>query len=452
MAKKSKKLFEDDIDLEEESSGAFLVNSADSDYSQIQEEIKKDSDIDLKTISSEIEKKEVKKTHYKKSKKSKNKLISDSDGKEEVKLDEDDDEYEKEEDLSLLTPYEKFLRVIESKLARVSDGEIAEIITFDRNMEPMLKYEKSTLILRQMNYLRPGDIILHVNRYGKYSVRRVIKIKDDEIYVLGDKENRYTLISKNDILAKVVAKIDGTKYYSFTLKRQSKKLASYKIKSAPVRTMGRIVAATDEDLMYLQEQEMIKLKAEEKARSEFEALKVQSDKMTSLNSSEISSFATKVDDAEGLSAEFNANTSIAKDVSSNDSSEIAGFQTNDVVSGGESLSFENDKRDDSISKKDKKTDIDLSFYIDKKKKGKAAKIKGTPVPPAADFEIKQTKDTFFSTSTTIEDDVIFGNKIEEEKTESIYKNVIKTDVAPEINKEPEVIKFDDDLPPIDFTK
>lgn len=253
---------------------------------------------------------------------------------EPAKKDSDDDDDEDEDVTSLKqTSYDLFIKGLENALARVDEGEIAEINAFDKNMNPTLKLDKTRVLLRQINYIRVGDVMLHNTRYGKYSLRRVIKIKDDEFYLLGDAENRYTIVKRENLLAKVVAKIDGNKYFSFNASLAKKKIGQGKVKNAGIRTLGRIVTATDEDLNYLHEQEALAVEAENKVQGEAVAKLVQNDKMESLDDSAKMTFSTKIDETKGLDQEVDANATVASKQEKQDEFTPSGFSTavsNDV--------------------------------------------------------------------------------------------------------------------------
>lgn len=482
MAKKNKKLFEDDVDLDSENIEMAILSTDVGDNDMTAElELAKSNELDKlvnkiesapienesldKVLLNKADKPDKSKQRYKKSKKNSNNIfLKTIDETEQNNKVDDEDEWEDEEDLSKLEPYDAFVKTLDSKLARIEDGEISEIITFDKNMEPILKYNYSSLVLRELNYLRPGDIILHNTRYNKYSVRRVIKIVDDDIFVLGDTEHRYTIIKKNNILAKVVAKIDGTKFVSFNSRSKIKKYAKSKIHSSRLRTLGRVIQASDEDLAYIDSQEKIKRLAAEKEILEKEALKVQNDKMTAVDDDAIKTFATSVDETAGLKEEYDVSNNIAIEQAQRIAEIHEGFQTNittselpdDIAFGLEPTAAKSQITEDNnftnatgfTTKTEAKETFDINQFIDKPKKKKKNKkddeIENSELPT-------QSFDTLFSTSISNEDDILFG-KQKDEKEESIYKNTVKSNVAPEKEKETEIIDFDDDLPPIDFSK
>ena len=99
-------------------------------------------------------------------------------------------------------------------LERVEAGLIGSLrISKDKSNRPIIK-SNDIVQLRKPNRLLPKDFVFYKIE-DEYFLRRIIKFKEDDIYVAGDNEREYHVIHKENIVAKVVGRERGKKYTSF---------------------------------------------------------------------------------------------------------------------------------------------------------------------------------------------------------------------------------------------
>lgn len=452
MAKK-KKIDEDefDFDLEDE-----------------EDDSEEDFEEDDETLD-EIKPKKYKKAKSKKSKHPRLVFTHEDDLPKELLKTPEEDEEEKaweaeQKRIAALPPYDRFLLVVEDKLGRIEDGDIAEITSFDSNMQPLLKNDSTVCILRHISYLKVGDIVFHNNKYGKYSIRRIIKLNENEIYLLGDNENRYTVVQRDNIFAKVIAKIDGKKYTSFNTLTSKKKITHAKVASAAIRTLGRTVEATEEDLNYLQEQEKLKAEAIAKEKAAESARLVQSDKLENVEEAAIKTFSTTIDDRSGLEAK--SEIKIAGEGPKEEMPTFEGFQTSvsndlpgsmDFSIGGNKQPQAND--DENYSTAGFQTSVGDGF--EEAKSASFGSGKSSSIPDELELGNKKKKAKKKKKGQDDDDDL----PIETNKAIGGFQTSTKgdsfdipagpdfggsADKTPSFNSSSTI--DDDDLPPIDFSK
>lgn len=157
-------------------------------------------------------------------------LIEDEEANEQI------EEAEKEKNT---TPYEQFVERVDGILNRIEKGEVSEFQAFNNEMRPTIKKGKAMLQLIRHQNIKRGDIVLITTPTG-YTIKRVIKFVKNGILLLGDHERKYTLIiDKNQILGKIVAKIEKNKYISFNSAKQKRK-GNRRVRFAGFKTFGRI--------------------------------------------------------------------------------------------------------------------------------------------------------------------------------------------------------------------
>ena len=111
-------------------------------------------------------------------------------------------------------------------LERVEAGLIGSLkILKDKSNKPIIK-PNDIVQLRKPNRLLPRDIIFYKIE-DEYFLRRIIKFKQDDIYVAGDNETEYHIIKRKDVIGKVISRQRKLKVLSFSV-TPKKKLYTFK--------------------------------------------------------------------------------------------------------------------------------------------------------------------------------------------------------------------------------
>lgn len=128
---------------------------------------------------------------------------------------------------------------------RVEAGLIGNLKINDEINYPIFK--KGDLIrLRAPSKLNKKDFVLY-QTHDEYFLRRIIKFKDDGIYVAGDNEHEYHVIQKSDVVAKVLSRERKNKSLSFSL-TPKKKLYTFKKVSLCKFRLGNRISTYESDL------------------------------------------------------------------------------------------------------------------------------------------------------------------------------------------------------------
>jgi len=127
---------------------------------------------------------------------------------------------------------------------KLEDRHICSIKVMDNINSPILKVNDIIHFIMSEK-VNIKDFILYKN-YDKYFIRRIIKITKKGVYVAGDNENKYHLISQNDIVGRAVGRERGIKYLSFTLKPRYRLYALRKTKINYLRLKNRITDYDEE--------------------------------------------------------------------------------------------------------------------------------------------------------------------------------------------------------------
>lgn len=99
-------------------------------------------------------------------------------------------------------------------LERVDAGLIGSLrIEGDKSNKPIIK-KGDVVQLRKPNRLLPKDFVFYKIE-DEYFLRRIIKFKQDDIYVAGDNEREYHVIHKGNVVAKAVGRERGKHFQSF---------------------------------------------------------------------------------------------------------------------------------------------------------------------------------------------------------------------------------------------
>ena len=119
---------------------------------------------------------------------------------------------------------------------RVEAGVVGSLYIEDTMNKPFF-IPGDIVHLTKYSKLLIGDFILYEEQ-GKYFIRRIIKFKNDDIYIAGDNENMYHKIDKTLIIAKAIARErklttvslnDRSKFKGYRFKKT--KLAYFRLKN-----------------------------------------------------------------------------------------------------------------------------------------------------------------------------------------------------------------------------
>ena len=128
---------------------------------------------------------------------------------------------------------------------RVEAGLIGNL-KIDNDMNYPI-FKKGDLIrLRAPSKLNKKDFVLY-QTHDEYFLRRIIKFKEDGIYVAGDNEHEYHVIQKSDIVAKVLSRERKNKSLSFSLTPKKKLYTFKKVNMCKIR-LGNRVSTYENDL------------------------------------------------------------------------------------------------------------------------------------------------------------------------------------------------------------
>lgn len=104
---------------------------------------------------------------------------------------------------------------------RVEHGLVGSLmINNDDSNKPLFK-NGDIVHFRSPSRLQKKDIVLYKN-HDEYYIRRIIKFKDDDIYVAGDNEKAYHIIRKEEIVGKAIGRQRKKKFLSFSFTKNTK--------------------------------------------------------------------------------------------------------------------------------------------------------------------------------------------------------------------------------------
>ncbi len=155
-------------------------------------------------------------------------------------------------------------------LERVDAGLIGSLkIVKDKSNKPIIK-ANDIVQLRKPNRLLPRDIVFYKIE-DEYFLRRIIKFKQDDIYVAGDNEREYHVIHKENVVAKAVGRERGKHFMSFGFTAKNKFYTFRKVNMAFFRLGNRVRSFEQEQnqesleaAMKLQQQAALVASKEEK--------------------------------------------------------------------------------------------------------------------------------------------------------------------------------------------
>lgn len=146
----------------------------------------------------------------------------------------------KEQPLNLLEDEDKVdVHSIDVVVERVEGGLVGSLRIDNNINKPMFK-KGDYALLRAPSKLAIKDFVLYES-HDEYFLRRIIKYKEDDIYVAGDNEKAYHIIRKEDIVGKVLSRERKNKRLSFSLTPKKKFYTFKKVKLARFRLGNRIL-------------------------------------------------------------------------------------------------------------------------------------------------------------------------------------------------------------------
>lgn len=128
---------------------------------------------------------------------------------------------------------------MEVVVERVQGGLVGSLRIEDDINKPLFK-KGDYVLLRAPARLAIKDFVLYES-HEEYFLRRIIKYKEDDIYVAGDNERAYHIIHKEDIIGKVLSRERKNKRLSFSLTPKKKLYTFKKVNLAPLRLKNRIL-------------------------------------------------------------------------------------------------------------------------------------------------------------------------------------------------------------------
>ncbi len=121
---------------------------------------------------------------------------------------------------------------------RVEHGLVGSLRIENEINLPVFKQGDYVLLIRPSK-LSKKDFVLYQS-HEEYFLRRIIKYKEDDIYVAGDNEKEYHIIHKEDIVGKVISRERKNKRLSFSLTPKKKLYTFKKVNLAYFRLKNRI--------------------------------------------------------------------------------------------------------------------------------------------------------------------------------------------------------------------
>lgn len=135
---------------------------------------------------------------------------------------------------------------LENVIERVEHGLVGTLrIDNDETNKPLFKNGDYIHFITPAK-LEKRDFVLYRN-VDNFSIRRIIKFDNEDIYVAGDNEREYHIIHKEDVVGKAIGRQRKKKYLSFSLKNTMKLYTFRKVNLAKLR-LGNRVMNYDEDL------------------------------------------------------------------------------------------------------------------------------------------------------------------------------------------------------------
>lgn len=128
---------------------------------------------------------------------------------------------------------------MEIVVERVEHGLIGTL-RIDNNINAPIFKAGDFVHLRTPSRLLIRDFVLY-RSHDEYFLRRIIKYKEEDIYVAGDNEKEYHIIRREDIVGKVISRQRKTKRLSFSLTPKKKIYTFRKVNLAYFRLKNRVI-------------------------------------------------------------------------------------------------------------------------------------------------------------------------------------------------------------------
>ena len=145
-------------------------------------------------------------------------------------------------------------------IERLEAGLIGSLkVVKDRTNKPLIK-NNDIIQMRKPNRLLVKDFVFYKIEED-YFLRRIIKFKEDDIYVAGDNEREYHIIHKSDILGKVIGRERGNHYFSFSFNPKIKFYTFKKVNMAFFRLGNRVRTYEQEQNQEILEKALLKQEA-----------------------------------------------------------------------------------------------------------------------------------------------------------------------------------------------
>jgi hypothetical protein len=128
---------------------------------------------------------------------------------------------------------------IENVIGRINAGLVGTFYINDDVNKPLLK-TGDLLHLKKYAKLEVGDIILY-SEEDKYFIRRILRTKEEYIYVAGETENKCYRLTKDVVIAKAIARERNNKSLSFNDKKKKSLYRFKKVKLSYFRVKNRVI-------------------------------------------------------------------------------------------------------------------------------------------------------------------------------------------------------------------
>ncbi len=128
---------------------------------------------------------------------------------------------------------------IEVVVERIEGGLVASLRIEDEINYPLFKKGDFAILMASSKFgIR--DFVLYQS-HDAYFLRRIIKYKENDIYVAGDNEKEYHIIQREDIIGKCVSRERKTKRLSFSLTPKKRLYTFKKVNMAYFRLKNRVL-------------------------------------------------------------------------------------------------------------------------------------------------------------------------------------------------------------------
>ena len=84
---------------------------------------------------------------------------------------------------------------------QIESGVMSKLIVTGTSMTPMLRSGKDSVLLKEVETLKKGDIILYKRQNGRYVLHRIIGVKEDFFLCCGDNQWRKEIVYPHQVEA-----------------------------------------------------------------------------------------------------------------------------------------------------------------------------------------------------------------------------------------------------------